>query len=288
MESQQSRPLPSSLTSPPTDIPPQSPSDQSQDAVIPPPPASSFQPPQENTESESSAPDRPPTTSTPEGRQAETNNDVRVANNQTQEVNDPDAMDITPINPDEQQPGVPVAVPVAAQGQDPDPSNQQQDTMETDPPVNGVNGVSITADAEGTPQETPVQNENVPEARTAADPTEEQSPEEPVATPQAPTTSQGTTENDAGESSERSQEEEEEEDDSQDKQDEDENEEPAYWADIEEDTSVPDEAELKEIESNGNDHSATECWYHSKSFPCLVLTFLLCQINTGKARSLTT
>jgi hypothetical protein len=36
-------------------------------------------------------------------------------------------------------------------------------------------------------------------------------------------------------------------------------EEPAYWADIEEDTSVPDEAELKEIESADGDYSALEC-----------------------------
>lgn len=36
-------------------------------------------------------------------------------------------------------------------------------------------------------------------------------------------------------------------------------EEPAYWADIEEDTSAPDEAELKEIESADGDYSALEC-----------------------------
>jgi hypothetical protein len=35
--------------------------------------------------------------------------------------------------------------------------------------------------------------------------------------------------------------------------------EPATWADIEEDVSSPDEAELKEIESTDGDYSAYEC-----------------------------
>jgi hypothetical protein len=35
--------------------------------------------------------------------------------------------------------------------------------------------------------------------------------------------------------------------------------EPATWADIEEDLSSPDEAELKEIESTDGDYSAYEC-----------------------------
>ncbi|KMP03494.1 hypothetical protein DIZ76_013124 [Coccidioides immitis] len=43
-------------------------------------------------------------------------------------------------------------------------------------------------------------------------------------------------------------------------------EEPAYWADIVEDTSVPDEAELKEIESAGADCSTYEYDYWEKTF----------------------
>ncbi|KAI1976928.1 hypothetical protein LOZ51_001245 [Ophidiomyces ophidiicola] len=43
-------------------------------------------------------------------------------------------------------------------------------------------------------------------------------------------------------------------------------EEPAYWADIEEDTSGPDEAELKEIESADADYSAYEYNYWEKTF----------------------
>ena len=38
-----------------------------------------------------------------------------------------------------------------------------------------------------------------------------------------------------------------------------EEEEPAYWADIEEDTSVPDEEEMKEIEEAANQCSSLEC-----------------------------
>ena len=38
----------------------------------------------------------------------------------------------------------------------------------------------------------------------------------------------------------------------------------AYWADIEEDTSLPDEAEMKEIESAADgDYSAYECEYRT-------------------------
>ena len=46
---------------------------------------------------------------------------------------------------------------------------------------------------------------------------------------------------------------------SQDDGDEKPAEEHAYWADIEEDTSTPDEAELKEIEAAQGDYSAKEC-----------------------------
>lgn len=67
--------------------------------------------------------------------------------------------------------------------------------------------------------------------------------------------------------------------------------EPAPWAGVEEDTSVPDEEELKKIESSDGDYSARECMSNAYG-PCLLLKPLKLtpwfeQTHTGRNRSST-
>jgi hypothetical protein len=60
-------------------------------------------------------------------------------------------------------------------------------------------------------------------------------------------------------------------------------EEPAYWADIQEDTSVPDEDEMKEIEAATSSCNASDCMFPSSIdahvpflFPAAQLTIYVC------------
>jgi hypothetical protein len=62
--------------------------------------------------------------------------------------------------------------------------------------------------------------------------------------------------------------------------------EPATWADIEEDLSTPDEAELKEIESADGDYSAYECELRVLPLHGGVLTEPFPQTTTGRSPSI--
>lgn len=124
--------------------------------------------------------------------------------------------------------------------------NGEPDTMETDTAVNGgqapVDG-QIQPQNENTPVNGTTEQQDQSQPRENEEPSEDSSPS---------TASDGST--DSSESTERTGED----------YDEDENDEPAYWAEYKEDTSVAEGDELKEIESGDADHSAHECKPHSK------------------------
>ncbi|KMQ45875.1 Peptidase C19, ubiquitin carboxyl-terminal hydrolase [Trichophyton rubrum] len=126
--------------------------------------------------------------------------------------------------------------------------NGEPDTMETDTAVNGgqapVDG-QIQPQNENTPVNGTTEQQDQSQPRENEEPSEDSSPS---------TASDGST--DSSESTERTGED----------YDEDENDEPAYWAEYKEDTSVAEGDELKEIESGDADHSAHEYDYIEKSF----------------------
>lgn len=128
----------------------------------------------------------------------------------------------------------------------------EPDTMDTD---TAVNGGQAPADSQTQPQD-----ENMPVNSSTTDQSHPRENEEPSEESSPSTASDGST--DSSESTERT---------GEDYEEDDENDEPAYWAEFKEDTSVAEGDELKEIESGDADHSAHECksqlLYFSASIP---------------------
>ncbi|KAK2735192.1 hypothetical protein FQN57_001332 [Myotisia sp. PD_48] len=278
----QPNPLHQPPSSPPsyTSPPPHSRARSSEplEGAIMPPSTSTYDPIQNSTESESSAPDRPVNSLNPEPSTAGTA--VSTPNSQAQDVDGDDIMENAPIEPTSED----IPASEEARNGDADSSagvNAEADTgasdtaeadadaepepqpesMQIDPPADPVqhDGEVVNATGEASTTEQPAgQGENgntSPEAdmqpappQDGDDSTEESSQSSARST-------------DSSDSTEQTR-----EDDRNSQSSQEDTEERPFWAELVEDTSVPDEEELKAIEATEGNYSALDYNHWENTF----------------------
>ncbi|ODH29611.1 hypothetical protein ACO22_03715 [Paracoccidioides brasiliensis] len=186
-----------------------------------------------------------------------------------------DAMDTAPDNTQLQPEEVSSNSTPSGRSAGIDPARPAASVMEMDMEMEteqNTNSTINTLPTEGGPPETPTTTEtgplNFPERTTIGVPAMENNSPEPSSQGAPPSEGPLSQELSSPESPDPQAEQNSSPDGSQgnSQQPSVEEEEPADWADIEEDTSAPDEAELKEIESGDADYSALDYDYWEKTF----------------------
>ncbi|KGM92235.1 uncharacterized protein PADG_11419 [Paracoccidioides brasiliensis Pb18] len=186
-----------------------------------------------------------------------------------------DAMDTAPDNTQLQPEEVSSNSTPSGRSAGIDPARPAASVMEMDMEMEteqNTNSTINTLPTEGGPPETPTTTEtgplNFPERTTIGVPAMENNSPEPPSQGAPPSEGPLSQELSSPESPDPQAEQNSSPDGSQgnSQQPSVEEEEPADWADIEEDTSAPDEAELKEIESGDADYSALDYDYWEKTF----------------------